>query len=127
MQNNPIGWVEIPVTDLDRAEQFYKNFFGVSCERQPELNGHIMSWFPMDMKGYGSAATLMYGPNYTPSKDGALIYFTAPEETIDASLEKASILGITILMPKVSIGEHGFMACIQDSEGNRIAIHSMKG
>jgi predicted enzyme related to lactoylglutathione lyase len=29
------------------------------------------------------------------------------------------------LMPKTSIGEWGFIANFEDSEGNRIALHSM--
>jgi predicted enzyme related to lactoylglutathione lyase len=30
------------------------------------------------------------------------------------------------LVPKTSIGEHGFIAHFIDSEGNRVALHSMK-
>lgn len=124
---NPIGWVEIPVTDIDRAEKFYGDFFGYTLERQEEKNGYTMSWFPMKMEGYGSAVTLIQGEYYTPSKDGVLIYFIAPGGTVDAALVKAQEQGITILAPKVSIGEHGFFAVLLDSEGNRFAIHSMKG
>lgn len=29
-------------------------------------------------------------------------------------------------MPKTSIGENGFMAHFIDTEGNRVALHSMK-
>ena len=28
------------------------------------------------------------------------------------------------LLPKISIGEHGFVAHFEDSEGNRVALHS---
>jgi predicted enzyme related to lactoylglutathione lyase len=131
MQKHPIGWVEIPVTDLERAEKFYKDFFGYACERQPEMNGYTMSWFPtmdenMD-KGYGSACTLMKGEGYVPSHEGPQIYFTAPEETVEKSLEKAKEHDITVLVPATSIGKHGFFGVIEDSEGNSIAIHSMKG
>lgn len=125
MQNNPIGWVEIPVTDLDRAEAFYSNFFGKELQRQEERFGVTMSWFPMDMESYGSAATLIQGEGYTPSHQGPLIYFSAPEDGIDAAIAKAEQQGITILKPKFDTGEHGYYAVLQDSEGNRIAIHSM--
>lgn len=127
MQPNPIGWVEIPVTDLDRAEAFYQDYFGFKLDRQPEKNGWTMSWFPMDQSGYGSGATLMKCENSKPSSQGILIYFTAPEPTIEESLKKAESMGIEILTPKTDIGEHGFFAIIKDTEGNQLGIHSMKG
>ena len=125
-QKNPIGWVEIPVTDLERAEKFYQNYFGVTLDRQEEKNGYTMSWFPMDMESYGSGATLMLGEGYIPSHQGVVVYFTAPGEGIDAAIQKAYDQEIKVLMGKMDIGEHGFIAYLEDSEGNRIAIHSMK-
>ena len=128
MQHNPIGWVEIPVTDLDRAEKFYGDFFtDFTFERQPEKNGWTMSWFmPMEMEKYGAAATLMKGEGYVPSHEGPMIYFPAPTGSLDEALKRAQEQEIQILCPKVDIGEHGFFAVLQDSEGNRIAIHSMQ-
>ena len=126
MQKNPIGWVEIPVANLDRAEKFYSDYFGFSLDRQEERHGVTMSWFPMEMESYGSAATLIQGEHYTPSHEGPLVYFTAPEGSVVKALEKAEAQGISVLVPRVDIGEHGFFAVIEDSEGNRIAIHSMK-
>jgi predicted enzyme related to lactoylglutathione lyase len=124
-QKNPIGWIEVPVSDMDRAEKFYLDYFGLQAQRQPEKKGYTMSWFDMDMEGYGSAATLMHGEGYTPSHEGPRVYFTAPEGSVIKGLEKAEKMGIKVLMPRMDIGEHGFIAEIEDSEGNRIAIHSM--
>lgn len=128
MQKNPIGWVEVPVTNLDRAEKFYQDYFGMEMARQPEKDGYEMSWFmPMDMESYGSAGMLIKGKDYAPDKDGVVLYFTAPGGTVDAGLKKAEEMDQKVLMPKTDIGEHGFFAWIEDSEGNRIAIHSMDG
>lgn len=128
MMTNPIGWVEIPVTDMDRAESFYRDFFGKTLNRQQERHGVLMSWIePWDMQGYGSSATLIKGEGYTPSHEGSLVYFSAPEGTVDASLAKAKEQGIEVLQETVDIGEHGFYGVIEDTEGNRIAIHSMDG
>ena len=127
MMKNPIGWIEIPVTDLERAEKWYTDFFGTTFDRQPEKDGYTMSWFPMDMESYGSGATLMHGEGCEPSSKGVLIYFAAPEGTVEASLEKAETLGIKVVQPKMDIGEHGFIASVEDSEGNVVAIHSMEG
>ena len=127
MMKNPIGWVEIPVADLDRAEAFYQKFFGFTLDRQPTKNGFTMSWFPMDMESYGSAATLIHGEGFTSSSEGTLIYFTAPEGSVEKALVKAQEQGIEVVCPKTDTGEHGFFAILRDSEGNRFAIHSMSG
>jgi len=126
-QMNPVGWIEIPVSDLDRAEKFYSDFFGFELSRQPEKNGITMSWFPMDMKVYGAACTLMHGEQFTPSHEGSVLYFTAPGGTVEKALEKAEEMGIKVLFPRTDTEGHGFFAWIKDSEGNRIAIHSMEG
>ncbi len=127
MQKNPIGWVEIPATDLDRAEKFYTDYFGYEMSRQEDKMGFSMSWFPMD-EGYGAAGMIIKGEGYVPSHQGSLVYFTAPHGgTVEDGLKKAEESGIKIIVGKTDIGEHGFFAIIEDSEGNKIAIHSMKG
>lgn len=126
MQKNPIGWFDLPVADIDRAEKFYTEYFGFEFNRQEDQNGMRRSWFPMD-EGYGAAGMLIQGDGFVPSHDGPTLYFTSPGESIDDGIAKAEALGITILIPKTDIGEHGFYAWLEDSEGNRIAIHSMKG
>jgi hypothetical protein len=44
---------------------------------------------------------------------------------IDPVLEKAKAKGAKILYPKKSIGEAGYVAEIEDSEGNRIALNAL--
>ncbi len=127
MQYNPIGWVEIPVLDMERAEAFYTDLFDFKMERQPTVDGYTMSWFPADMEKYGSAATLVHGEGCFPSAEGTLVYFTSPGESIDDGAKKVEEMGVEVIVPKKSIGEHGFIMVIKDSEGNAVALHSMKG
>ncbi len=122
-QKNPIGWVEIPVSDMDRAEKFYNNFFGFTCKRQEEAEGMLMSFLPMG-EGYGATGALVMGEGYNPTHEGAKVYFNAPEDSIEKAVSKAKDLEIKILMPYMDIGEFGHMAIIEDSEGNMIALHS---
>jgi uncharacterized protein len=123
---NPVGWFEIPVTDLDRAEKFYKDLLGLDCDRQEKKeNGITMSWFPMEMKEYGAAGTLVLGEHFTPSHEGSLVYFSCSR--VDETVKKAQSMGVKVLLSKTDIGEHGFIAWLEDSEGNRIAIHSRNG
>jgi uncharacterized protein len=120
---NPVGWFEIPVTDLDRAEKFYNELLGFEFDRQdPKPNGITMSFFPMEMDALGCPGTLVLGPNFVPSQEGSLVYFSTAN--VEETVKKAESLGSKTLLPKTDIGEHGFIAWLEDSEGNRIAIHS---
>ena len=76
-KQNAIVWAEVPVTDLDRAEKFYMDFFGFEMARQEPKNGYEVSWFPMS-ENYGSAGMLMKGESYVPSHNGPVLYFSAP-------------------------------------------------
>ena len=60
----------------------------------------------------------------TPDLSGTTIYF----ESEDCGNELSNIenLGGMIIVPKTSIGEHGFYAQFQDTEGNGVALHSMR-
>jgi len=56
---------------------------------------------------------------------GALIYLNVGDD-LSVSLSKVEAAGGKILLPKTSIGPNGFMTHIADTEGNKIALHSMK-
>jgi len=47
-------------------------------------------------------------------------------EDLSTPLSKVESAGGKILLPKTAIGQNGFMAHILDTEGNKIALHSMK-
>lgn len=120
---NPVNWFEIPVNDLDRATAFYENVLGVKLTRVP-LGELTMAWFPWSPGAPGSAGTLVKAKTYVPSHSGSMVYFSV--EDIDATLAKVERNGGKILNQKTSIGEHGFVGHFEDSEGNRVALHSTK-
>src|SRR5689334_12008836 len=121
---NPLVWAEIPVTDLDRAKDFYAKTFGFKYQMHntPEFK---MAMFPSaGEKAYGAGGALMLMPGgYTPSHQGPLVYFHSDD--IPKTLEKAEKAGGKVLQGKKSIGQYGFIAFFEDSEGNRVALHSM--
>lgn len=126
-QKNAVGWFEIPVSDMERAMAFYELVFGYKLERH-KMHALDMAWFPMNPDGQGTMGSLVHHPEfYKPSQDGALVYFTAQSGDLENELAKAKEAGGTVLVPKTQISpEHGFMALILDTEGNRIAMHSRK-
>lgn len=119
---NLIAHIEIPVTNLERAMNFYSKVFNISFDEVISLHGSEMAYFPFDEAKNGASGALAKGEAYVPTKDGAIIYFSVSD--IDETLVKATQLGSEILFPKTRVFENIFVAEISDSEGNRIAIQS---
>jgi uncharacterized protein len=116
---NPVPYFEIPVTDMDRAVAFYSAVFGYDFIRET-VDGYEMALFPFDPNGHGASGALAKGDVYVPSKTGPILYFRVAE--IDPVLARAVAHGGKMLYAKKSIGEFGFVAEFEDSEGNRIAL-----
>ncbi len=119
-----VGWFEIPVADMDRAKKFYDVVFDISISVH-DLGGLIMGWFPNDPEKKGATGSLVKHEMYRPSAtDGALVYFSCKDVSLE--LSKIEEAGGAIMRPKSEIGAgHGFMALVKDTEGNRIALHSL--
>lgn len=118
---NPVGYFEIPVNDLDRAISFYAKVFGYEFERTT-VDGNEMAWFPMREDAQGISGALAKGESYTPTTKGSLLYFNT--DNMNDILSKVNANGGRTLYPKTSIGELGWVAEFDDSEGNRVALHS---
>jgi predicted enzyme related to lactoylglutathione lyase len=120
-QMNPVNWFEIPATDIDRAAAFYSAVFSVDLKKV-EMGNSIMAWLPANESATGAAGTLIQEPSYTPSHNGTVVYFSV--EDIDKILSLVESHGGKTLVQKTVIGEHGVIAMFEDSEGNRIGLHS---
>ena len=120
---NAINWFEIPVKNFDRAKKFYEVVLGAEMQAM-EMGGMKSAFFPADLKnGIGGCITKAEG--YEPSETGALIYLNGGDDLSKplARIEKA---GGKVITPKIAIGHNGFMAHFKDTEGNKVALHSMK-
>lgn len=122
-KRNPVGWFEIPTNDLQRAKTFYEKTFNFKLQPPMNMEGFEMSMFPMERGAEGAAGSLIQGDGYTPSHEGALVYFSVDD--IKATEAKIRANGGQVDKPKMSIGEYGYISICEDSEGNRIALHSM--
>jgi uncharacterized protein len=124
-QRNPVGWFEIYVQDMERAKAFYQNTFQVTLERleSPDLE---MWTFPplMQPDNPGCTGALAKMPGKDSGAGGIIIYFSCSDCAVEAS--RAAENGGRVERPKMSIGQYGFIALINDTEGNMIGLHSMK-
>ncbi len=124
---NAVGWFEIPVTDMNRAKNFYEAVFELKLTHNKLGDNFEMAWFPFK-EAQGSSGSLVLNKEwYKPSAEGVLIYFTSPSGDLNNELSKVETSGGEILTQKKLISEeYGFMAIFTDTEGNRIALHSKK-
>ena len=126
--NHAISWFEIPSLDLERATTFYEAIFGVQLFPL-DVAQIQMRMFPIDdpMTGVGGAVVYADG-FYEPSNTaGPLIYLNGNPD-VQHVLDRVEAAGGKIIVPKTEISpEHGFMAVIIDTEGNRIGLHSIPG
>ncbi len=119
---NAISWFEIPVKNFSRAKKFYETILEAEMQVM-EMPGMKSAFFPADLKnGIGGCITEAAG--YEPSLTGALVYLNGGDD-LNNALSKVEKAGGKIVMPKTAIGQNGFMAHLLDTEGNKVALHSM--
>jgi len=120
---NAINWFEIPAKNFDRAKKFYETVLDIKM--MTPFEGIKYAMFPADMQNGEIGGGVVEEQGYEPSQTGTLIYLNGGED-LTVPLSRVEAAGGTIIIPKKSIGANGFMAMFVDTEGNRIAFHSMK-
>lgn len=125
-KHNPVVWFEIYVTDLDRATSFYEEVLQIKLNDMKDPSGGSMEMklFPDNMENYGSGGAIVKMEGIEPSANGSIVYFGCedckePESRVEDN-------GGKIIQSKMSIGEHGFVSIVLDTEGNSIGFHSLK-
>lgn len=121
---NQIVWFDMPVKDLDRAIGFYSAVLGAPVKKE-EMPGMKFGVLPHGEKDVSGCLTPgCEGDRPEPSSKGVLVYFNC-QGRLDPAIAAVAPNGGKVLEPKHPIGPYGFRAIVLDSEGNRIALHSM--
>ena len=123
MEENPIRWFEIYVQDMERAKAFYATLFDYQFKSLDTPDAEMWA-FPDVMGKYGAGGALIKMEGVPPGGGGTLVYFgtddcSGPESRVEQA-------GGRVVKPKMSIGPHGFISLVEDTEGNVIGLHSMK-
>ncbi len=121
---NAINWFEIPVKNFERAKSFYETVLGIEIRASSHPTNKY-GVFPADMQNGQVGGALSESEGCEPSSKGSLIYLNGGDDLSDP-LSKVEKAGGKILLPKTSIGQNGFMAHFSDTEGNKVALQSMK-
>ena len=117
---NAITWFEIPTTDFERATTFYETLLDTKLEPFP--GPEPCNMFPNGESGVGGC--IVYRSQQKPAANGSLVYLNV-DGKLDATLKRAEKLSVKVLVPRTQIpGGFGYYACVQDSEGNHVGLHS---
>ena len=124
---NAISWFEIPASNLDRAQQFYETILQTKLADM-NMPGMPMRMFPVDdpMDPHAVSGALVHAPGFSePAANGSMVYLNANPD-VQLVLDRIEAAGGSIVVPKTLISEEiGHMAVFIDSEGNRVALHSV--
>ena len=121
-KKDALNWFELYVNDFDRAKRFYESALQTSLQTF-DMEKCRMGMFPHEQGGgVGGSITKMDG--ISPGLGGTLVYLNV-EGDLDAVLKRIPSAGGSVLKPRTSIGQHGFIAVFKDTEGNSVGLHSM--
>lgn len=125
---NTVVWADIPVTDLDRAMNFYgavlqrkfakvEGMDGIALEAPPENAPNMQEGpFPVSFD-------LALSEQVKPSAEGCTIYLNSHGDP-EGMLQRALAAGGELLMPVTDMGQMvGSIGFFKDTEGNRIGVH----
>jgi hypothetical protein len=80
--------------------------------------------FAGNMESYGATGSLVHMPGFPSGGNSVLVYFHCADCAVETA--KAVRAGGRVQREKMSIGQHGFIALVTDTEGNMIGLHSMQ-
>lgn len=123
---NPVGWFEIYVDKMPRAQAFYEAVFDQSLTSllDPTEGSIQMYAFSSDMTQYGASGALVHTKEVSAGNNSTIVYFSC----VDCAVEESRVVeaGGKVERAKMSLGEHGFCSMVIDTEGNMIGLHSQK-
>lgn len=123
MLTNAINWFEIPVTDFERAKQFYSTIFDYEMP-ESQMGPVRMGFLLSEQKADSVGGAICFGEGYEPSQKGPKLYLNGGSD-LNIVLNRVEAAGGKVLMPKTLITEeHGYFAVFNDTEGNWVALHS---
>jgi len=119
-----VGFFDIYVDDMDRAQAFYETVLDTSLSPMGDPNDAsvVMRSFGDDFASHGAGGALVKLEYARPGPGGSMVYFTCDDCAVEEG--RATAAGGSIVKSKYSIGEHGFVSIIGDTEGNMVGLHS---
>ena len=122
-QKNAINWFEIPVSDFDLAQKFYSALFDYEMPSS-QMGDDLMGFFPSKQEEDAVGGAIVKGDGYEPGGSGPIVYLNGGDD-LQVMLDRVESAGGSVAVSKTFINkEIGYFAFFNDTEGNRVALHS---
>lgn len=116
------NWIEIPVTNMKRAKQFYGKILETELQEFPIGDTEYAVFGSEDKYNTGALAR---GESYKPSNHGVVVYLDGGND-LNNVLSRVEGAGGKVTLKKTFLAkEAGYIAYFQDTEGNRVGLQSM--
>jgi len=109
---NPIVHVEIPVTDLKKAKEFYSKLFGWKVDLIPEMDYALFDPGSEPRGGFNKVDKVKEG--------GAILYIRV--NNIEKKLKEIEKAGGKTLRKKTEVPQFGWNALFKDVFGNVLGL-----
>lgn len=118
-----VGHFELPADDVKRATAFYEKTFEWNVMPMPEMEYTMLGTAPSDKDGRPTEPGMINGGM---AKRGSMVkapVVTIVVEDIEAAQKAVVKNGGKIVQPKQPVGEMGFTAYFNDTEGNTVGLY----
>jgi uncharacterized protein len=117
---------EVPFENEKRVKDFYGSVFGWTIKNIPEMKYASAITGPSNQNGMPSEAGYINGGLTERNNHIRSPVITISVQSIDESIKNIEVAGGKIVKPKVNVGEMGFAAYFEDTEGNIIGLWQNK-
>jgi predicted enzyme related to lactoylglutathione lyase len=113
---------EIPFDNKQRAMKFYTDTFGWHLTDMPEMNYVMASTVEVDQQQMPKVPGAINGGLFERPKEAPNPTIYVGVSSVDATIEKVTKAGGTIVTPRTPIPGMGAYARVKDTEGNVIGL-----
>jgi predicted enzyme related to lactoylglutathione lyase len=118
---------EVPFDDADRARGFYKDVFDWQIQALPEMGYNMVSTGPTSDQGMPTEPGFIGGGMMERQAPVTTPVITLQVDDIDATLVAVEKHGGATVGDKMAVGDMGFAAYFNDSEGNLMGLWQNAG
>jgi predicted enzyme related to lactoylglutathione lyase len=118
---------EVPFDDADRARGFYRDVFDWQIQPMPEMNYNMVSTGPTSDEGMPTEPGYIGGGMMQREAPVNAPVITMQVDDIDATIVSIEKHGGAAVGEKLHVGEMGFAAYFNDSEGNLLGLWQNAG
>jgi len=124
MKKNAVAHFEIYADDPDKLGQFYTSLFDWTIEHMPDMDYRWVKTVETDAEGMPSQPGGINGGilKRPAGYEGRAWINYVNVESLEASIDRAKILGATVMKGKAPVPGMGWFAMLIDPQGNPFAI-----